>query len=81
MGVVYGLLAILFALVIALFILVLKYRCDVAFMKEMYRINNDYVKSCDKNWLRAIKLCEDVCNLNGKLLNQQDKEDIGKRVQ
>jgi hypothetical protein len=68
MGTVYGLLGILFALVMGLLILVLKYRSDVAFLKDMFKINNDYVKECEHNWAEAIKLCKDVCETNGHLL-------------
>ena len=68
MGTIYGLLGILFGLVFALLILVLKYRSDVSFLKDMFKINNDYVKECDHKWDKAIKLCEDVCKTNGELL-------------
>lgn len=68
MGTVYGLLGILFGLVLALLILVLKYRSDVSFLKDMFKINNEYVEECEEKWNRAIKLCEDVCKTNGDLL-------------
>ena len=70
---VYGLLGILFALVLALLILVLKYRSDVSFLKDMYAVNNDYVKECDKKWDDTIKLCNDVCRTNGDLLKLIDE--------
>lgn len=75
MGIIYGLLALLFALVIGLYILVLKYRSDVGFLKSMYKINNDYVKECEENWRAAIGLCRKVCEHNEELLNREDKED------
>lgn len=68
MGIVYGLLALLFALVIGLCILVVKYRSD-------YKINNDYVKECEENWSAAIGLCRKVCERNEELVNQYGKED------
>ena len=67
MGIIYGMLAILFALVIALFILVLKYRSDVGFLKDMFEVNNGYVKECAEDWSMAIKLCRDVCERNEEL--------------
>lgn len=74
MGMIYGLLALLFALVIGLFILVLKYRSDVAFLKRMFEINNNYVKECEENWRAAIGLCRKVCERNEELLNREGKE-------
>lgn len=78
MGIVYGLLAILFALVIALLILVLKYRSDVGFFKDMFKINNDYVKSCDLRWDEAIKLCYKICDYNDELRNRQSQSEDDK---
>ena len=72
MGVVYGLLSLLFSLVLALLILVLNYRSDVSFLKDMFEINNDYVKSCEHKWDDAIKLCKDVCKTNEDLLKYCD---------
>lgn len=74
METVYGLLGILFALVIALLILVLKYRSDVSFLKNMFKINNDYVKEYENDWKRSIKLCEDVCKTNGDLIRYIDEK-------
>lgn len=75
MGIIYGLISILFALVIGLLILVLKCRSDISFAKDMFKINNDYVKECEEKWTRAIKLCDDVCKLNERLLNQIREEE------
>ena len=67
MGTVYGLLGILFGLVLTLLILVIKYRNDVAFLKDMFKINNDYVKECEKDWSMAIGMCRKVCERNEEL--------------
>ena len=75
MGTVYGLLGILFALVIALLILVLKYRSDVGFLKDMFKINNDYVKDCAKDWHDALKLCEELCEFNRKLIDMSSNQE------
>ena len=74
---IYGLLVFLFVLVIGLYILVLKYRSDVNFFKDMCKINNDYVKECKESWYEAIGLCRKVCEFNEELLNRDRKsEDI-----
>ena len=70
MSTVYGLLGILFALVIRLIILVIKYRCDVDFLVDMFKVNNGYVKDCEKSWSEAIKLCKDVCRSNEDILRR-----------
>lgn len=72
---IYLLIAILFVLVSGLCILVLKYRSDVSFLKDMFKINNDYVKENAQHWDHAIELCERVCKLNGEMLESMDARD------
>lgn len=75
MGMIYGMLALLFALIIGLYILVLNYRSDISLLKNMFEVNNDYLREFEKHWTMAIDLCEKVCNLNEQLINRDGKED------
>lgn len=72
---IYGMLALLFALIIGLYILVLMHRSDVSLLKDMFKSNNDYLMEFEKHWLMAIDLCEKVCNINDQLINRDGKED------
>lgn len=66
MNVIYALIGGLYGAVIFLFILVLKYRSDVNFFKDMCKINNDYIKECKEGWVRTIKLCKDLLEERNK---------------
>lgn len=73
MGTVYGLIGILFGLVLGLLVLIIKFRSDVSFLKDMFKINNEYVKECEHDWADAIKLCKDVCRTNEDLQKYCDE--------
>ena len=76
MGMIYGMLALLFALVFVLYILVIKCMIDFSIIKDLYKINNEYVKQYSKDWTDAINLCHKICNLNEELIDREDKKEV-----
>lgn len=75
MGMIYGMLALMFALMFVLYILVIKCMIDFSLIKDLYKINNDYVKQYEKDWTDTINLCHKICDLNEELIDRECKED------